>query len=203
LFIELIDLLRCPRDHEETWLVAAFNEMSARFVITGTLGCLVCQSTYRITAGVADLRTTSNATSAADDHQSDSDAPMRLAAFLNLVRPGMTILLTGGDAAYAPVIGDLTETRVFTVNPGAPVQESERVATVLADSRLPFATASIDGIAVHDESFSMDEFARVLKPGARLVAPASVQLAGAFRELARDAKYVVAEALGPLLTLRR
>ena len=31
----MIDLLRCPREHEETWLVAAFNRMEGRFIVEG------------------------------------------------------------------------------------------------------------------------------------------------------------------------
>jgi hypothetical protein len=204
VFIELIDSLRCPHEHEETWLVAAFNEMRDRFVVEATLGCPVCSATFKVKSGVADLRLITEARERSiEQSQNDSESAMRLAAFLNLVRPGSVVILAGSHAPNAGTIAELTESRVFAINPVTRLQDSERVATVLADTRLPFATSSVDGIAVDDASFSVADITRVLKPGGRLVAPAAIELAGSIREIARDENYVVAEAVGPLLSLKR
>lgn len=205
MFIEIIDSLRCPRDHDETWLVAACNVITDRFVVKGKLGCPICYVEYPIDNGIADFRTghgplirLSNA-----PWKSDGDHALRLAAFLNLTNPGGTVLLCGANAPCAAQVAALTQSRVIAVNPPCTIDDSELVATVMVESHLPFATASVDGIAVADSTFSPDEISRVLKPGARAVTPASTRLAGTLRELARDTNYVVAEATGPLLTLRR
>ena len=55
MHIELIDLLRCPREHEETWLVAAFTRIQDRVVSEGRLGCPVCSAAYPIESGIANF----------------------------------------------------------------------------------------------------------------------------------------------------
>ena len=44
MFIELVDALRCPVAHAESWLVAAAIRMEARHIVDGTLGCPVCSA---------------------------------------------------------------------------------------------------------------------------------------------------------------
>ena len=56
MFIELVDALRCPVSHEESWLVASATQTDARHIVDGLLGCPVCQAEYPIRQGVADFR---------------------------------------------------------------------------------------------------------------------------------------------------
>lgn len=188
-------------------MVAAFNRMAGRFVVEGKLGCPVCHANYDISEGIPDLRTDPHFVALVDDAPPpiDREAAERLAAFLNLTREGSTILLCGSHADSAQAVADLAISRTFSIRPHPAFarDESELVATVLADTRFPFASSSIDGIAIDDDSFSMTEISRVLKPGGRLVGPSTTKLAGNVRELARDENFVVAEAVGPLLNLRR
>ena len=188
-------------------MVAAFNKMNGRFVMEGKLGCPICHANYPIHDGIPDLRTDPFFVALVDapPRRVDPEEVERLAAFLNLTREGATVLLTGNHADAARGVAELTMSRTFALRPH-PVfahQDSELTATLLADTRLPFATSSMDGVAVDDDKFSMAEVSRVLKPGGRLVAPSTTELAGNIRELARDESYVVAEAVGPLLNLRR
>lgn len=209
MYIELIDLLRCPREHEESWLVAAFNRMEDRFVIEGRLGCPVCSATYAISNGVADLRDTAAehfgssgpVTASRDD---DDDETVRIAAMLGLTRPGMVAVIEGADPNLARIVSTMTGAKVVAVNPpGTALVEAENVASVLAGRRLPFGSASIDGLLVNNGGTGHKEILRVLKTGGRVVAPSSASLGGNLRELARDDHYVVAESTGPLLTLTR
>ena len=39
MFVELVDLLRCPHAHEDSWLVAAADETADRHIVHGSLGC--------------------------------------------------------------------------------------------------------------------------------------------------------------------
>jgi uncharacterized protein YbaR (Trm112 family) len=207
VYIELIDLLRCPREHEESWLVAAFNKMQDRFVIEGRLGCPVCSATYPIAGGVADLRD-SNEISEVTKHETkiedETEAAVRIAAMLGLTRAGSVAVLEGLDAKLASTVSAIGEAKVISLNSAGHAEEAENVAEVRGGSRLPLASASVDGFMLGSTS-SRDEkdIARVLKTGGRLVVPVDTQLVGSFRELARDESYIVAESTGPLLTLSR
>lgn len=203
MYIELIDLLRCPRDHEETWMVAAFTKMDGRFVVEGKLGCPVCSASYAISDGIADLRVDSTIPARSEDSASrDPDAAMRLAALLNLTRPGALAILEGNSARFAHEVSELGQCRVIALNPASRLEDSERVATVLADTRIPFASSSVYGISVSNDLLSSD-LARVLQPGGRAVLPARANLPGGLNELARDDQNVVAEYLGPMVSLKR
>jgi uncharacterized protein YbaR (Trm112 family) len=204
MHIELIDLLRCPRDHDETWMVAAFTRMEGRFVIEGKLGCPVCSSSYSIAGGTADLRIESAlAQSSGDAIPEDPDEAMRLAALLNLTRPGALAILEGDSSAHAHEVSELGQCRVIALNPRVPVKDSERVATVLADTRLPFASSSVYGITLSGETAFANDIERVLQAGGRAVLPGDAELPGGLNELARDDRNVVAELVGPMISLNR
>jgi hypothetical protein len=53
MFIELVDHLRCVRNHDDTWLVATAYEMSGRAIVRGLLGCPVCKAEYPIDHRIA------------------------------------------------------------------------------------------------------------------------------------------------------
>ena len=97
MFIELIDMLRCTRPHEDSWLVATFHEMLERDVVQGLLSCPVCTARYPITGGVAYF----DELPGAGDNEADGtmDDGTRIAAYLNLVEPGVVVL--GGTWAGA------------------------------------------------------------------------------------------------------
>jgi len=209
MYIELIDLLRCPREHEESWLVAAFYKMQDRFVIEGQLGCPICAASYSVLGGVADLRereAASPSTRAASRDENFGDEPVRVAAMLGLTRPGAVAVLVGMDGDMAGEVSELTQARVISLNSrSSQSRERENVASVLYGERFPLAAASVDGVMLERGSpvSAVPEAVRVLKTGGRLVADAAMVLRGSLRELARDDRYVVAESTGPLLSLSR
>ena len=200
MYIEMIDLLRCPREHEETWLVAAFETMDGRFVIEGKLGCPVCNASYEIVDGVAQF---GGIVSDAFAPNITPDQIMRIAALLNLTRPGSLVVLCGTDANAAEDVSELTNCRVIALNPTANIEDSERVATIVTRDRIPLASSSVDAIAIGDCDFLVGEAARVLRPTGRLTAGPSVSLPPGFTELARDDLNVVAELIGELVGIAR
>lgn len=214
MFIEFIDLLRCPRTHPDSWLVAAFQKMDGRFVVTGKLGCPVCDSIYPITAGVADLRSEpldgTRAIAVAVDsadfaEQEKEENAVRVAAFLGLTKPDALVVLAGQSANLGASLSALAEARVIGLNPVFEGHGTEGVAAVLADFRFPLAPFSVDGMVLDRGSNPMlaADAARVLRQGGRLVAPATLQLGPGFRELARDDNQVVAESIGELVSISR
>ena len=212
MFIELIDLLRCPREHDDSWLVAAFTKVEQRFVIRGKLGCPVCGATYPIEEGIADFRDAEVRSPIADAIDVPNDAPvgatsaddvMRFAAMLGLTRPGALVVLEGEASVIATELSAMTEARAVALNPEEHVNESESIAVVLADSRIPLAPASVDGIVLGSKTMAHADSARVLKPGGRIVASPSTDIGAAFRMIARDDRHIVAESTGPLISLGR
>lgn len=219
MHIEFIDLFRCPRPHEETWLVAALSQMSGRFVIDGKLGCPVCGAEYPIRNGVAVFGEPSGAgfsplASVGDSvvgspglAEAGDEEPIRIAAMLGLSRPGMLVVLVGGMAAFAHQLSSLTSARVVTLNStSAGAEDSESVASICSRASIPLASRSVDGMALDAGdigSVSLAEVARLLKPRGRLSAPVSVTLPASMREILRDDRHVVAESVGELITLGR
>ena len=201
MHIELIDLLRCPRDHEETWLVAALNAVQDRFVLKAKLGCPVCGASYSISKGVADLRTDPlDASTAATDP--DHEAALRIAALLNLTVPNSVVILEGAHAAFAQQISDMTECKVIALNPSGPIDDSETVATVLCNARIPFASDTIAGVAFESVELIHD-IPRVLRQGGRALLPVNTSIPTGLVEITRDMQNVLAESVGAMVKLRR
>jgi uncharacterized protein YbaR (Trm112 family) len=205
MFIELIDTLRCPGDHPETWLVAAIQERDERIVLEGTLGCPVCHRQYPISRGIAwygrDPATTTLPTAEAPG---DAEGAMRAAAFL-APPEGAMLALSGEWGAYAHGVAALVPVRIFAINPSRAIEESEQVAIVETDQGLPFAALSLRGVALGDNATPRDlgSAVRVLKDGRRLVAPVSLPVPEEIQEIARDERYWVGEKRGALVGLRR
>jgi len=198
MHIELIDLLRCPEPHEETWLVAAFNKIDGRNIIEAKLGCPVCRREYLIHEGIAIF----GGDVTADAREEDATTT---AAFLDLTSPGKTILLAGAFGFLADGIVEMTQSRAISLN--APrAGNSESVAAILTASRIPLASSSLNGVALdraHSTEFLVAESARILRPGGRLLMSGDALLTSDFRQLARDEKHVVAERIADLTTLQR
>lgn len=201
MHIELIDLLRCPKDHEETWLVAALTAIQDRFVIKAKLGCPVCGASYSISHGIADLRVQPG------DHSpkhagANSDEAVRIAALLNLTRPGSVAVLEGDYAAFAQTVSDMTESRIIAINPNTPVEDSETVATVLCDAKIPLGTDTVIGVVCETSSVVQD-LPRVLRNGGRALLPADAVIPAGLKEITRDDRNVLAESVGEIVELRR
>jgi uncharacterized protein YbaR (Trm112 family) len=205
MYIEFIDLLRCPNAHEDSWLVAAFYRMDGRVVVEGKLGCPVCGAEYFIRDGVAVF----DEAGAQGDEPPDRDpAPdgTSLAALLNLERPGMLALLAGDRAHDAQVVSELTGARILALNSLSRSRGSHAVAEVHAGLPVPLAAHCLDGIALdvtHATPAMLAEAARLLRPRGRLLVRGPARLSEAFRELARDSDQVVAEYVGELVSLKR
>ncbi|OYV73133.1 MAG: hypothetical protein B7Z72_03175 [Gemmatimonadetes bacterium 21-71-4] len=196
MFIELVDALRCPHPHEESWLVAAADRMDGRNIMEGVLGCPVCKAQFRITEGVADLRAAPGSRRAAAPAVArDPEQAMRLAAFLHLTDGRGYAALVGAWTAHAPDIQAVAETHLLLVNPPAGVRIGAGMSGLLADTRLPVAAGSARGLAV-DQDVGADWLASALagvQAGGRVVAPAAMPLPGGVTQLARDAVVWVAE----------
>ena len=168
MFIELTDHLRCPNDHDESFLVLLPDTMDGRSVRTGTLGCPVCGRTFQLADGVLDT----GAAPAPDSSSSALDADA-VTALVGLNGPGGYLTLVGAAGALWREIGRLNPgVGLVAVNPPASVADGDGIS-VIRSGRLPLKTGSMRGVVLGrpfaDERAWVKEAARVVLPGLRVV----------------------------------
>jgi uncharacterized protein YbaR (Trm112 family) len=204
MFIELVDALRCPVPHEESWLVAAATRMEFRHIVEGTLGCPVCRAEYPVRRGVVDFRRVPHAPLPREVPADEMEAT-RLAAFLDLTdRTGFAVLV-GSWSVHAPLLRALVETPLMVVDPPDGTEGEPGISAIRCDGELPLAAGAARAAAVDAGSPARVASAvRATRAKGRLVLPAGSALPEGVRELARDATVVVAEreaAASPPVTL--
>jgi uncharacterized protein YbaR (Trm112 family) len=195
MFIELVDMLRCPNRHEETWLVLAADRTDGRDVMDGTLGCPICHAEYPIVAGVARFgEAPPTRPSPADENES-----LRMTALLDLSDARGYAILYGGTGSHAPGIRELADVQLLLVDPPAGVEMGNGLSglTTNAAGVLPLAAASARAIALDDGATPAMLHAALafLAPGGRLLAPVRLLLPDGVSELARDDRHWLAERL--------
>lgn len=202
MFIELVDALRCPRLHEESWLVLAASRMEARHIQDGTLGCPVCRAEYPISEGIVDLRidrrerapARAGMTGLADRVPAD-----HLAAMLGLGDAlGFAVLVGdwGRHAEAMLTLGHLPP--LLLVDPPTAVEMGPGRSGVRADARLPLAAGAARAVAVDDlDAVRLSSAAQATRAGGRIVAPARATVPEGVRELVRDEHVWVGEREAP------
>jgi uncharacterized protein YbaR (Trm112 family) len=173
MFIELTDHLRCPAEHDESYLVLLPDRMEDRSVREGRLGCPVCGRTYMITDGVLDV----------GGAGSPDPGPTLLTAeaataFIGLSGPGGYLVLVGGPAAaWRDVAERNPGVALVAVNPPADVRD-EPGLSVLRGGALPIKSRSMRGVALGkpwgDDPAWVREAARVVLPGLRIAGEGQV-----------------------------
>ena len=194
MFIPLVDLLRCPRPHEETWLVASIDQAIDRDIVTGTLGCPVCLAEYPIRDGIVLFDDVAVATRLPANGVREDDA-VRLAAALDLTDARMTALLHGAWGAYAPVLRGLTPAQLLLVNPPNVIASGDGVSIIRVSGELPLARGSIAGVAVDDDAADamLASFVSSLRAGGRMLGRNRRPIPPGVAELARDEEVWVAQ----------
>ncbi|MCC7051626.1 MAG: hypothetical protein IT355_00075 [Gemmatimonadaceae bacterium] len=209
MFTELIDLLRCPQPHEDSWLVASSTRTGDRHILDGRLGCPVCRASYDITDGEVLFSSAPVLRSAIT---LDEDAAFRLAAQLHLLEAPPPILLTGQWSRAVAALRRITPTvTMFVGDATSVVAQDDRVSTLrLPASGIPLAAGALRGLALdraHAGEAYLPDAARVVRARGRLVVPLGTLLdATTWRTLASDTDVTVAERLPVAtapVTLRR
>lgn len=190
MFVELIESLRCPREHEESHLVVTASRAEARHILEGMLGCPVCRAEFPIHGGEAlfasDVVT--------EPIPPDPEIAMRLAAFLDLTDARGFAILGGTWGAHADEVRRISVTPLLLVNPPSGVAVSA-AGTVRVRGRLPVAARSARAAAIDrsaDDVLVASTVAAVRTKG-RVIGPVALPLPGGVQELTRDARMWVAE----------
>lgn len=199
--VDLIELLRCPHDHEPAPLVTVAYERQDDQLINGSLGCPTCHATFVLHDGIAELgasppAATTNSTASPYNVE-------RLAALLNLTEPGMRVALFGMYANAAAALEVLADSLCVAVN-GAPQLRTECADQLsVADShRFPFAHGAFHAIALDRANRAfLPDATRVVRTGGRILAPHDLDVPPNCRELARDhAEWVAQVTASPMAT---
>lgn len=196
MFTELIDSLRCPNPHEDSWLVATSTRTGQRHILDGKLGCPVCQATFPIDDGEVLFSAGSTMRSAI---VMDQDWAFRLAAQLHLLEAPQPILLTGIWSRAVTALRALVPTVTMFVGDATTMPAlDEKVSTLrLPPSGIPLASGVLRGLALdalHSTPAYLTSAARVVRASGRLVVPASTTLDDdSWRTIASDDAVLVAE----------
>src|SRR5258706_9259438 len=136
MFIELVDALRCPVPHDESWLVAAAVRMEARHIVDGTLGCPVCGAEYPIANGVVDFRRHASPTTTRRT-KPDPEIAMRLAALLDLSDAQGFAVLAGEWGSHASDLLAISDCPLLLVDPPAGITGAPGISVIRCDGELP------------------------------------------------------------------
>ncbi len=209
MFIELVDALRCPVPHEESWLVLSATLMRDRHAMDGTLGCPVCHAEYPIADGIVNFRRTAvvahgDVTGAQPRAAPDDDA-LRLAALLGLDDALGFAVLCGAWGRNAEALRHIIQAPLVLVDPPGDVKAAPGRSLLLTDGPLPLASGAARAVAMDGGSAErIASVVRATRPGGRVVGPVSCARPDGVRELARDEHVWVGEreaAASPLVTL--
>lgn len=187
MFIELTDLLRCPEEHEEQFLVLLPDTMVDRSVQAGSLGCPVCGKTYQVTDGIARL--------GESPPPSEVDTVLTaesVEALVGLSGPGGYLALVGVEAALCRNLAERMDgVHIVSINPSSNGRVVPTVS-VLEAGRIPLKARSMRGVVLAPGYGSsaewLEDAKRVVLPGLRIVGEGPVP--------ALDGLEVIASAAG-------
>jgi uncharacterized protein YbaR (Trm112 family) len=170
MFIELVEYLRCPQPHEESFLVLSTGAMKDRHVLFGTLGCPVCHAEFPVMDGVARFSQRPRW----PGPPSPPPEPAAVRAVLGLASPGGYVLLLGSATGLADSLGPLLEgIHLVCLNPPDQMGWDRRRSVLHATDYVPIRNGMMRGLVMGAETLAppwVSEAARVVLHGQRLVA---------------------------------
>jgi len=173
MHIELTEMLRCPEDHREEFLVLSTSEMNGRMVLRGVVGCPVCRREFEIIDGIVDFTEARAVRRTPAPPSPVVVDPESLQALLDLGGPGGYVILLGSAARYAVGLASLMGGVHFVgINAPPDVAELPVLTLVQTDRVIPLrgamARAAVVGAELAGTPWA-GEAVRVLLPGRRLV----------------------------------
>lgn len=172
------DISACPRCGPAFGLILLVDELAARRVVRGALGCANCRTQYPITAGAVDFTLGARA---GFGPPIEAAAALRLAALAGVTAPPNRLLVVGPAAAHADAIAALLpeiEVTAAEGDPGVPAEPG--VSRIAVAASLPFFGGRFAGVVLSGAAADglLQEGLRVLAAGGRLVlepAPAAAR----------------------------
>lgn len=218
----LLDVLRCPGNHEESWLVSLVKVVDGSSLLEGELACPLCGAEYPVRGGVgvfgpsqadeADIGTGAQIEGSVEVQEVE-----RLAAQLGVMGGRDPVLLHGRYAQMANEYVGLTEAPVVVIGTTDMTHAATRyrsdVSVLQVGERLPLGAGTLRAAAVDSMDGApglLTSVVAALRQGARLVLPLGVEQCDSVQryvqEIARDDREWVGECsvkASGLVTLRR
>ena len=193
MFVELLEKLRCPNEHEPSPLIATASRTVDRHIIEGTLGCPVCHAEFAVRDGALKLGGSFIQPMLAADALSD-EKMMRTAALLGLDERGGLYVLDFISSYFTSGLLGLSPTSRFIALSGDAGVEGASAVIVGHGDAIPLAAGCVRGIVLENATPKLLRAAvQVLAPGGRLVAPAHAAVPPGINEVARDREQWVGE----------
>jgi len=183
MHIELTEMLRCPEERREEFLVLSTSEMSGRMIRRGLVGCPVCQREFQILDGIVDFTEPVNADRPLRQIRRSAAAPSPVAvdpqslqALLDLGGPGGYVVLMGTASRHAVGLSaQMGGIHFIGINAPTDVEALPILSLLQSDRMIPLRGAMARGVVVGAEfdrtSWAADAV-RVLLRGRRLVVEA-------------------------------
>ncbi|MGH7654971.1 MAG: Trm112 family protein [Gemmatimonadaceae bacterium] len=186
MFVELLEKLRCPNDHEPSPLIATASRTVDRHIVEGTLGCPVCHAEFPVSEGVVRLGESFIAPMITADVLS-RDRMLRVGALLGLDDRGGLYLLDCISAYFIEELAELSpQSRFIALSGTADFLGASGVIAGHGD-RIPLAESCVRGIVLDLATPALlGSAVKALAPGGRLVAPATADVPEGIEILARD-----------------
>ena len=200
MLLELTEILRCPRDHEESFVVCVAHRTEGRQVASGVVGCPVCLAEFPIRDGELDF----TAGGPPLEQQGAAALPAKgpltaeaLATFLDLRGPGGYVVLAGAAGRLAPALTALVPgVHHVVVNAPPDAGRSADCSYVSCPDRIPVKAAQVRAVVLGADCAGAPwpaEAARVLLRGLRVVIEDERASPDGISELARGAGVFVGE----------
>jgi uncharacterized protein YbaR (Trm112 family) len=176
MFIELAEFLRCPTKHEPAFCVIAPAEMKDCRVLSGAVGCPICEEEYPIADGVVRFGPDPllGQGSRSDDLTVEEMPSARsIWSLLALGSPGGYVVLVGSPARLAEALADeMDGIHYVGINAPPDVHSSAELSLLTATASIPLRSGICRGTVVgreYAEEPWLNEGARVALKGSRLV----------------------------------
>jgi len=170
---ELTDLLTCPHCGPAFGLVLLVEQVEARRVIAGWLGCPNCRHDFPVTNGVADLRREPEVPGAPSPAFDDEELALKIVALSGMAQERDYLLLDERLAHAAAAVAELAPELELIVLRTTPDDSDEQhgISRVLSDARFPLVESRLRGAAIAPagDRELVAAAARHLSRGGRLV----------------------------------
>lgn len=220
----LLEVLRCPEKHDESWLVSSVSVSRGVHIVEGELECPVCGSVHHVHDGIGVFDGSSIPSSELRDGEPiDRERVISLAAQLGVIAERDPVLLHGRYSMLSLAYAGLADAQVVAIQTSSDSevasesgftmerqndsafscpQQHDNVSLLQIGRQFPIGASTLAGAAVEPGQLHPQQMAKViaaLRQHARLVVPAGSilpsEMRSAVAEIASDASVTVYECV--------
>lgn len=173
MFLELTEILRCPRDHDESYLICGPVTMDGRDVVRGGLVCPVCRAEFPILDRIAWFAPPDQSAAGAAPAPAPTLTAEAALAFLDLQGAGGYALTVGAAGRLGPALGAaLAGVGIVGLNPPQEVAASPTFSVLRSPRGFPVRRRTVRAVLVGPDAAREPWLERALEallPGLRVV----------------------------------